>query len=431
MWDNSYEPATIRRWGSDYLPQKQTAEILKCKSLCRGRSADSQFCKQAIAISKQIEAKDFSAKDFEQIADTCVDAMTLFKLENVDDDYQTLKSLSSAIWEVGISASYCSTIMQIVDALEGYEDGIDSALLPLIQRVVAFFDQQILLHYSQSIKATYEIVLSCEALVMKLSQKKSLSPIDTVAIVSLNLLLAEISGEYLEPQSLLEENLDVEYLPEELRRRFNKVIEIVRLEHKRQVIERASVNCDSKSLDTLLRAIIVSVMEDELDTYRVSKVIDSLEKAVTKHSSCVNQIGNKNNLLLVTAISALEDNPRAIAHQIRMDPVNMREEIERILQEATYLSMSHDELDLMIVLLSMIAIRNVYEINELAGPNVALGFIGIIEELINRLSAWDNEKKLLSNREYSLIVSIMGDNTDQINEHLANKHDLVRKKQLS
>ena len=152
-----------------------------------------------------------------------------------------------------------------------------------------------------------------------------------------------------------------------------------------ELVDKHEMGGSEKHISTLLQHMVAMVLEEEVDAYRVGKLIDTLEKAVSALSTG-NDDCTKLQFLFLTAISALEDNPFPMGFHNSLSHIALKAETERILQEAADLGMDEEEMDLMTELLCMMAIRETQEINELEGAQNALNHIGVIQGLLDRLS---------------------------------------------
>ena len=401
MWESVSKQPAARKWGDDCFPQEELAQILNSRDLCDSQREESAFANQVLAICKALDRNEYSAEDMESIADMCVDAMPLLGCEDTArDGYEVLSSLNSSIWTLGMTASYCALAIRITKALDAYGDGEDAALTPLVHRITELFERQILLHFAKGEKANREIDKSCKALADKLSQKKILEPSDVMVMSSLGCLMMEITDLY--PLISNEPEVAPGCLSPQLLERFGRMKRIVCFEQKRQALEdlvsKEGKDDSETSISALLRPMIDMVLEEQVDAYRVSKLIDSLERTVSALSTGSGE-STRHQLLFVTAISALEDDPFPMGFNDSLSHIALKAETERILQKAADLGMDKDEMDLMTELLCMMTIRQTREIDELEGPYAALNYVSLIQGLLDTLSSQpliDQYENLLS-----------------------------------
>lgn len=353
------------------------------------RSETSAFCKKTLAICKALDRNDYSTYDLESMADLCFEAVSLSQNEDtILNEHSIPASLSSSIWTLGMSASYCALAIRIIEALDDYGNDGDSALVPLIQLTSELFEREFLLQYAQSDKAKWEIIDSCKATMEKLAQKKNYSSPDLLVLFSLGCLMMETTGTYtLSPDEF---EIDSGCLPPILQKRFGQMVATIHFEQSRQALSdlvgKRGIDDSEKRISTLLRQMVSMVLEEQVGASRINKMIDSLEKSVSSLST-----GNDDNAklkyLLVTAIAALEDHPYPLGFHHGLSHIALKAETERVIQEAANLGMDEGEMDLMTELLCMMTIRETQEINELEGSQNALNYIGIIQGLLDRLSS--------------------------------------------
>lgn len=419
-----YTPSEGRRWSTEFLPKEEIAKILDNKDLFRKKSKGSDFCKQALAVSKALTQKEYAAQDFERLADMCIDALSVFCHEDADDnEFSVLSSLNQALWKVGISAAYCDNVMRVIDAVEDYCDGNAAALTTMIQGIVEFYNRQILLHSSQSSKATLEMVMACRVLADQMAKKKKTSSEDILAVISLNLMMAEITGEYSQLEFIPDDQVfDVECLPEELRQQFNHIVKTFCFERKRKQLEETATGekHSAKTMLSLLHSLVITAMEGQMDTYRINKLSESLERSASWIIRSSDRNKKKAEHLFLTAISALEESPFPTGLHTDVDYHTMNVEIERAIQVAVDMKMNKDEINLYTLLLGKIAIRNILEINELEGPVVALEYVNIVAELCAKLAAQEDDYQLLTGMYNGLLSRIAAGHLPQVHSKYLN-----------
>ena len=362
----------------DVLPSQNVSIIVNYTEYCNSLAKEPNFIQHVSSIANTLSHKDLSLDDTIDIMDRCITAWGFFS-HMEDDGLITTKeeqALGYAVFDLWVEISYIFNLLQCSVSFAKYRFDSTRDLNDIVNSCYSVFAEG-------SDPWDDELIKECgmaESICLQQCDEFKNAVIcndlmDSFAIGVVDMMRAFISRDItLVPKEIIAHNVmkyGLSQLDDEERKHFNRMYQTLRFESnwQRFVQLRNRTNSNravvqrNQSFTILIKHLCECLIDWEIEltdeSPRQIKLISELEgyEAQLNNESKVSvNIGQL--ILLKLALVVLRNKIYPIGLHEGWTVQSCSEELQRWLTEALHANMSADEIQIVLMLLSMIAIRN-------------------------------------------------------------------------
>lgn len=362
----------LNHFRSDFFPAESIAVILDYKKYCPWKQYP-KIVRSVSPLARILRQDEFSSKDIDIIRDQCWLACS--KFDEIDDDhFQEVAPLWDAIDLVMNSTTYIYNMSGVNAALTLY--GIDSeidlnTIVDCVYSQVTCLIHDFTNDYVDYFKNAETVFLSnCKSAISSLGQESAIERF-IIGLTNMSTSFVTRNLAYpisdVLPESVISEGLQI--LNDEQKKHFTELYQTLRFEENyHSFISSASSDILSPITQEAFAQLMTQLLENlvagniwlERESYHHQKFLSDLKEYVCKVSTdSRSSLFPSFLLLLKYALVVVEYNPYPMDIREGCTPQLCEDRLISVIEEALQVNITDSEMQLLLLLLSMIALRHI------------------------------------------------------------------------
>lgn len=394
----------------DGLPTKNVNTIIDYLNRQQEDWDNSEYSQKVAYLANSLVQEDLSKEAIRKLSGICVDILHLKPHADqpaVNAHVQEKESIEKEIRQLRYSAKYVFLLLQVQELLLKTRLGSATDVNSLIDASYKVYELLSILRFNVELvehhRANEAFLQECDALVSVLDVsipfQRFLAGLAVLMRSYISRSVVHNPDDYFTPQSL---KVGLDGVDSRTTLLFYKMLHPMRFNYNRKTLhdfiqKDISSSCVRTTLVQFIRNFLCSVLKKDMmllwNKESVIEVFKDLERTFSSHEEF--SYDSPQLIILKYTIIALTEKPFPLGRNASISPNVCEKVVNGIIRDAAERDMTDDEMQLLLILLSIICLNN-YNIPYMEqGEHVASEFASVTERLVYRIAPCKEKYVLL------------------------------------